>query len=67
MGQGALLIAGLSAISVASGAAMSYWAMSRPDDDRARLREAVQTIAGVLIIAGFALLGFGLECALGRP
>jgi hypothetical protein len=58
----AVIAASVSAISVVLGAAIAYTANGHP-----RHREAMETAAGVLIIAGLALLGYALECAIGRP
>ncbi len=56
-----MMAAGVSAISVILGAAIAVTANGRP-----RHREVMETVAGILIIAGFALLGYALEYAVGR-
>lgn len=30
-------------------------------------REVIETLAGILLIGGFGMLGYGLECVLGTP
>jgi hypothetical protein len=57
-----VFIAGCSAASVLLGAALACRAERHPGR-----REAIEGAAGALIIVGLALLGFGLECALGGP
>jgi hypothetical protein len=56
------MIAVLSAISMVLGAAVAYMANGYP-----RHREIIETAAGILLIGGFALLGYGLECVFGHP
>jgi hypothetical protein len=53
---------GLSVFSVLTGAAIAYVASQYP-----RHQEAIEAVAGVLLIAGFAMLGCVLEHALGAP
>ena len=57
-----MIAAGVSAISVVLGAAIATMADRCP-----RHRAVIETVAGVLIIAGLALLGCALECAICRP
>jgi hypothetical protein len=57
-----MIAAGVSAISVILGAAVTTMAIGYP-----RHRAVIETVAGVLIIAGLAVLGCALECAIGRP
>jgi hypothetical protein len=56
------VIAGLSAISVTLGAVTACIVDRRPQQ-----KEAMETLSGFLLIAGFALLGHGLESVFGRP
>jgi hypothetical protein len=56
------VIGALSVIGVAVGAAFACMAGRHPQH-----RQVMETIGGVLVIAGFALLGYALECVLGPP
>jgi cytochrome c biogenesis protein CcdA len=56
-----VIAAGVSAISVILGAALAFTASGHP-----RHREVIETVAGMLIIAGLALLGYALERVIGR-
>jgi hypothetical protein len=56
------VIGSLSVISVVVGTAFA-WIASR----HARHRDAMQAFGGILLIAGFALLGYALECTFGPP
>lgn len=56
------MIAALSVVSVVVGTSVSWIAARHP-----RHRAAMETFGGVLLIAGFALLGYCLECVVGRP
>ncbi len=49
-------------MSVVLGAAIAYRADGHP-----RHRQVMETVGGILLIAGFALLGGALGCAVGRP
>jgi hypothetical protein len=53
---------GLSVVSVVAGAAIAYVA-----SQYARQQEAIEAVAGALLIAGFAMLGYVLEHTLGAP
>ena len=56
------MIYAFCAISVALGTVVAYVA------DRYRRRQRLmETVSGILLIAGFALLGYLLELAFGRP
>lgn len=56
------MIGVLSAMIVAVGTAFAFAAARRP-----RHRQIMETCGGVLLIAGFALLGYLLESIFGRP
>jgi hypothetical protein len=56
------MIAAFSTISVVLGGAIAYMANSYPQH-----REIIETVAGILLIGGFAMLGYGLECVFGHP
>jgi len=56
------MIAGLSTVCVVFGAAIAYMAKSYP-----RYRGAIETVGGILLIGGFALLGYALESVCGHP
>jgi putative Mn2+ efflux pump MntP len=56
------MIAVFSTISMMLGAAIAYMANSYPEH-----REIIETVAGILLIGGFALLSYGLECVFGHP
>lgn len=56
------MIGALSLISVLVGTAFAWMAARQT-----RPQQAIETISGVLLIAGFALLGYSLECIFGRP
>jgi len=57
-----MMIAGVSAIIVLLGAVIAYKAEAYP-----RRQKAIETLAGTLLVAGFALLGYLLEAYIGRP
>lgn len=57
-----MVIAGVSVASLAAGVAMSYCADAYP-----RQQDAMEAAAGVLLIAGFGLLGCLIERILGAP
>jgi hypothetical protein len=52
----------LSAIIVLLGTTVAYFAARH-----ARYRRPMQTVAGLLLTVGFALLGYALECVFGAP
>jgi hypothetical protein len=56
------MIAGLSTISLMLGTAIAYSASSYP-----KHQEAVETLAGLLLLGGLALMGYALEAVLGQP
>lgn len=57
-----LWLALLSVTAVAAGAAMAYLARLHP-----RHHDILEAAGGVMLLAGFALLGYSLEFALGGP
>jgi hypothetical protein len=57
-----MMIAAISAISFVLGATVAYVANGYPD-----YLAAIETVAGILLIGGLALLGYALEAILGRP
>jgi hypothetical protein len=57
-----VMITGLSAISLIFGTAIAYLASGYPE------RQAVmETVGGVLLLAGLGLIGYALEAVLGHP
>jgi len=56
------MIGALSVISVVVGTTIACVAGRYP-----RHQRDLETLGGVLLIAGFALLGYSLELTLGRP
>jgi hypothetical protein len=54
--------AGVSLICAVVGTFMACRADRYP-----HRRESLETVAGILLIAGFGLLGYGLSCVLGPP
>ena len=56
------MIGALSIISILLGAAFAWMAHGHP-----RRQPAMESIGGILLIAGFALLGYSLECMFCRP
>jgi threonine/homoserine/homoserine lactone efflux protein len=56
------MIAAFSVISVTVGTVFA-WMAGR----HARYQQAMEAFGGILLIAGFALLGYGLECVFGPP
>jgi hypothetical protein len=56
------MIGGLSAVILVLGAAIAFMANRYP-----RRRQIMETVAGVLLIAGLALIGFTLEVVFGAP
>jgi cytochrome c biogenesis protein CcdA len=53
---------GTSTAFVVAGATVAWIVARHP-----RHREVIEMIGGSLLIAGFALLGYSLECVFGRP
>jgi hypothetical protein len=60
------MIAGLSVVAVIGGAAVAYMADAYMADGQ-RYRSVLQTLAGFLLLGGFGLLGYALDCAFGWP
>jgi hypothetical protein len=60
--RGRQMIGALSVVGVVVGAAFACMAGRHP-----RHRQVMETTGGVLLITGFALLGYALECVLGPP
>ena len=56
------MITGLSTISLLLGSAIAYMASRYPE-----YRKAMETVGGVLLIGGLALMGYALETVLGQP
>jgi hypothetical protein len=56
------MFAAFSTVSVVLGAAIAYVANSYP-----QRREVMEIVAGILLIGGFGMLGYALECVLGHP
>ena len=56
------MIAILSATSVVIGTALAWMAARRPAHQK-----VMQTFGGLFLIAGFALLGYALDCIVSRP
>jgi putative Mn2+ efflux pump MntP len=52
----------LSVTSVVIGTALAWMAARRPAH-----RKVMEIFGGILLIAGFALLGYSLDCIVGRP
>ena len=57
-----VMIAVFSAISLVLGAAIASMANSYPQH-----RKIIETVAGLLLIGGLGMLGYGLECVFGHP
>jgi hypothetical protein len=57
-----MMIAAISAISFVLGATIAYVANGYPE-----YLPAIETVAGILLIGGLALLGYALEAVLGHP
>jgi hypothetical protein len=57
-----VMIAGLNTISLVLGTAVAYLASGYP-----KHRAAIGTVGGILLLGGFGLMGYALECALGHP
>lgn len=57
-----VIIAGFSAMSVGLGVTIATMANGYP-----RHRKMMETVGGILLIAGLALLGGALGCVIGRP
>ena len=56
------MIAVFSTVSLVLGVAIAYTANSYPQHC-----EIIETVAGILLIGGFVMLGYGLECVFGHP
>jgi cytochrome c biogenesis protein CcdA len=56
------MIAVFSTVSIVLGAAVAYMAKSYPQH-----REVIETAAGILLIGGLGMLGYGLKCVFGHP
>jgi hypothetical protein len=56
------MITGLSTISLVLGTATAYLASGYP-----KHRAAMETVAGILLLGGLALIGYAFECVLGQP
>ena len=56
-----MMIAATSSFSFVLGATVAYLANRYPEH-----REAIETAAGVLLIGGLGLLGYGLKAVLGH-
>jgi hypothetical protein len=59
---GSAMITGLSTISLLLGTAIAYLASGYPER-----QAAMETVGGVLLLAGLGLMGYALEAVLGRP
>ncbi len=57
-----VMISGLSTISLLLGTAIAYLASSYPER-----QAAMETVGGVLLLAGLGLMGYALETVLGHP
>jgi hypothetical protein len=57
-----MMIGTISALSFALGATVAYLANRYPG-----YREAIETVAGVLLIGGLGLLGYALKTISGHP
>jgi cytochrome c biogenesis protein CcdA len=58
---GIAMIAGFATIGVILGAALAFAAGRYP-----RQQATLEVVAGLLLIGGFGLLGYALECVFGR-
>lgn len=56
------MIAAVSIVSIVVGTTVAWIAARRP-----RYRGVMETLGGILLISGFALLGYSLECVFGSP
>jgi len=56
------MITGLGMASAVLGTAIAYLAARRPQS-----QEAMETVGGILLLAGLALLGYALQSIVGRP
>jgi hypothetical protein len=56
------MITGLSTISLLLGTAVAYLASGYPER-----QVAMETVGGVLLLAGLGLMGYALETVLGHP
>jgi hypothetical protein len=57
-----MIITGLSTISLVLGSTFAYMANGYP-----KHQAAIETVAGILLLGGLGLMGYGLECVLGCP
>ena len=58
---GTQMISALGAVIVMLGTGIAYMA------GRYRHQDVIETIGGVLLITGFALIGYALQCVVGIP
>jgi hypothetical protein len=56
------MLAGLSVVCVVVGALIALSADRHPQH-----RSFIETVAGIVLISGFGLLGYRLGCVLGSP
>jgi hypothetical protein len=56
------MISLLGAVSSGFGATIAYVGGRYP-----RHQGLLETVGGILLIAGFALIGYALQCIVGRP
>ena len=59
---GSIAVAGVSAACVVAGTMVACGAGRYPQH-----RVVIETAAGLMLVSGFGLLGYGLACALGQP
>ena len=57
-----VMITGLSTISLVLGTTIACMANGYP-----KHQAAIETVAGILLLAGLGLMGYALECVLGHP
>ena len=57
-----VMIVGLSMISLALGTSIAYMANGYP-----KHRAILETVGGVLLLAGLGSMGYALEAVLGHP
>jgi hypothetical protein len=56
------MICGLSTIGLVVGTAIAYLANGYP-----KYQAVLETVAGLLLIGGLGMLGYGLEAVFGQP
>jgi len=56
------MISALGAVSAVLGTAVAYLGDRYPQH-----QDVMETIGGVLLIAGLGLIGYALQCIVGRP